>query len=398
MNGARACVNVRHAHALTLMVAFSATVMLGCGHQVGEERHADADKLGPQEVRLSEAAVRAAGIRTVPISREVFHPHVVASGVIRPVAQKSVTVRAPAAGRVARVLADVGERVNVGRTLAEVESQELTATVARVRTAMARQTAARQSLQRAQALLEMHGISRAEVDLRNADYEAASAEAFAARQDLSRLGLDPEGLTREMPPMAAFPITAPLPGVVLARWVSPGLLIEKDGALFEIADLATVWAVVDVYEKDLGHVQEQGDVEVLTDAYAGASFTGRIALVEPTLDEASRTAHVRVVLDNRLGKLRPGMFVTVALPLRGASEIEAPAVPADAVQKIAGLPAVFVEKEPGRYELRPVETGLEAYGLVEIRTGLKEGEKVVVAGAFILKSELMKGSIAGEEH
>jgi cobalt-zinc-cadmium efflux system membrane fusion protein len=382
--------------------------LVGCGARSEPERHAGveepgaheagANEAGAQEVRLSVMAGVMAGIETATVSREVFHPHVVASGVIRPVAQKSVVVRAPAAGRVARVLADVGEKVRAGRILAEVESQDLTAAVARVRTAIARQTAARKSLQRAEALLEMRGISRAEVELRDAESQAASAEAFAARQDLARLGLDLESLTRETSPMAAFPITAPLSGVVLSRSVSPGLLVEKDGALFEIADLATVWAVVDVYERDLGLIEQQGDVEVRTDAYTGTMFTGRIALVEPALDEASRTAHVRVVLDNSPGKLRPGMFVTVAVPLRGAPGVETLAVPAGAVQKIAGLTAVFVEKKPGLYELRPVETGLEAHGIVEIRTGLKEGETIVTTGAFLLKSELLKGSIAGEEH
>ena len=138
-------------------------------------------------------------------------------------------------------------------------------------------------------------------------------------------------------------------------------------------------------------------MEVRTDAYPEEVFTGRIALVEPVLDEASRTVHVRIVLENRFGKLRPGLFVTVAVPLRGASEIEATAVPSGAIQNISGLPAVFVEREPNRFELRPVEAGREAHGMVEIRHGLKEGEKVVAEGAFVLKSELLKGTIEGEE-
>lgn len=384
--------------ALALATAFSTTAWIGCGDRADVDRHAEVQDPGLHEVRLSADAVKTAGIGTIQVSREVFHPHVVASGVIRPVAQKSVSVRSPAAGRVVRVLVDVGERVRAGQSLAEVESQELAAAFARHRTAAAKQTAALKSLQRAESLLSIQGISRAEVEVRRAEAEVASAEALAARQDLARLGLVPVGLEETFQQLAAFPITAPLPGTVLARTVSPGLLVEKDAALFEIADLATVWAVVDVYEKDLGLVQEQGDVEVKTDAYPDTTFSGRIALIEPSLDEASRTAHVRVVLDNRPGRLRPGMFVTVALPLHGASKIEAVAVPAGAVQKIAGLPAVFVEREPGLYELRPVETGLEAHGMVEIRDGLKGGEKVVTAGAFILKSELLKDSIAGEEH
>ncbi|HET6372554.1 MAG TPA: efflux RND transporter periplasmic adaptor subunit, partial [Candidatus Polarisedimenticolia bacterium] len=186
-------------------------------------------------------------------------------------------------------------------------------------------------------------------------------------------------------------------GVVLNRSVSPGLLVDKDASLFEIADLTRVWAVADVYEKDLGQLQESGEVEVQSDAYVGTLFKGRIGLVEPALDEASRTAHVRVVLDDRSARLRPGMFVTVLIPLKSASTAKALAVPAEAVQKISGLSAVFVQTAPGRFELRPVEVGREAHGMVEIRNGLREKEKVVTRGAFVLKSELMKGSIEGED-
>ena len=125
---------------------------------------------------------------------------------------------------------------------------------------------------------------------------------------------------------------------------------------------------------------------------------GRIELIEPTLDEASRTAHVRVALDNHSGQLLPGLFVTVAIPLRGASEALATAVPDEAVQKITGIPGVFIERERGVYELRPVETGREAHGMVEILHGLQEGDRVVSRGAFLLKSELLKSTIAGDEH
>ncbi|MGH9749960.1 MAG: efflux RND transporter periplasmic adaptor subunit [Candidatus Polarisedimenticolia bacterium] len=334
----------------------------------------------------------------IPVSRESFHPHVVASGVIRPVAQKNVNVRALVAGRVMSVSVDVGDRVLPGRTLATLEGPEVTAALARYRTASARKVAARQSLERAENLLNIQAISRAEVDLRKSEAESTAAEAEAARQDLFRMGLDPGAMPRDAAGLEGIPIVAPMSGVVLERTVSPGLLVERDAPLFEIADLSTVWAVVDIYEKDLGGVKERGEVEVRTDAYPDVVFTGRIALIEPTLDEASRTAHVRVVLDNASGKFRPGLFVTVAVPLRGASEVQVAAVPADAVQKISGLPAVFVEKSPGLFELRPVETGREAHGMIEIRYGLREGENVVAAGTFILKSEILKGTIGGEEH
>ncbi|HEV8200634.1 MAG TPA: efflux RND transporter periplasmic adaptor subunit [Candidatus Polarisedimenticolia bacterium] len=372
--------------------------LLGCGrepaHEPGE-RPAPRDR---REVVLAEDAARAAGIDVVTVSREAFHPHVVASGVIRPVAQKSVVVRSPAGGRVVDVGVDVGDRVAHGRVLCRLEGSELTAALARHRIAAARAQAAKTALERGEKLLELKGISGAEVEVRRAEAAAAAAEGDAARRDLARLGVDPESPATAPDAPETIPVTAPRAGVVLSRSVSPGLLVPREAPLFEIADLAQVWAIVDVYEKDLGEIRGQGEVEIRTDAYPGEVFPGRIALVEPVLDEASRTAHVRVVLDNRAGRLLPGLFVTAAVPLRGADEQEATAVPAGAVQTVSGLPAVFVATAAGRYELRPVEIGREAHGMVEIRHGLKEGERVVAKGAFVLKSELLKGSIEGEDH
>jgi cobalt-zinc-cadmium efflux system membrane fusion protein len=339
----------------------------------------------------------AAGIRSVPVSKEVFHPHVVATGVIRPDAQRSVIVRSRIAGRVVRVAADVGEKVSSGQLLAVLEGPEVTAALARYRTAVAREAAASRAAERGAKLLQIGALSQAEVEARNSEAEVAAAEVAAARQDLSRLGLDPGGDSSDPARSSEFRITSPLAGTVLERQVSPGLLVEREAALFSVADLARVWAVADVYEKDLGQIQAEGEVEVRSDAFPDQVFVGRIAMVEPALDEAARTAHVRVVLENPDGKLRPGLFVTVAVPLRGASEVEAMAIPAGALQKISGLSAVFVELGPGRFELRPVDIGREAHGFVEVRHGLELGEKVVSEGAFVLKSELLKGSIEGED-
>jgi len=384
------------ASAWTLVWAIT-VLSSGCRQTSEAPPKAQPPKADSRIVVLSEEVLRAAGVKVIPVSREAFHPHVVASGVIKPDAQQSVTVRTRVAGRILQVLSDVGQRVRAGERLAIIEGPEVTAVLARHRIAAARAAAAGKSAERAERLLELKAMSRAEVEARKAEAEAAEAEASAARQDLVRLGLNPDSAGADSEHPSQFSVTAPLAGVVLERTISPGLLVEKDASLFTIANLSRVWAVTDVYEKDLGQIREEGEAEVRTDAYPGEVFTGRIALIEPAMDEASRTAHVRIVLDNRSGKLRPGLFVTAAVPLRGASEIEATAVPAEAVQNISGLPAVFVQMQPGRFELRPVETGREAHGMIEIRHGLQGGEQVVAEGAFILKSELLKGTIAGEE-
>jgi cobalt-zinc-cadmium efflux system membrane fusion protein len=383
--------------AMRVVMLLLAVTALTCGRNEVPSQGTARATGGRREVVLEEQALAASGIKVVPVTWEAFHPHVVASGVIRPDSQRSVTVRARVAGRVVRVLVDVGEQVRVGQPLAFIEGSEITAALARHRTAFAREAAARMAADRAARLLELKAMSRAELEARSAEAEAAAAEVAASREDLIRLGLAPDSPRAALTSPAEIAVSTPMAGVVLSRAVAPGLLVDKDASLFEVADLSRVWAVADVYEKDLGQLQENGEVEVNTDAYAGVVFMGRIALVEPALDEASRTAHVRVVLDNRSGKLRPGMFVTVSVPLRGAADAKAAAVPAEAVQKISGLRAVFVQTGPGRFELRPVEVGREAHGMVEIRNGLEEGESVVASGAFVLKSELLKASIEGEE-
>ncbi|MCI0566897.1 MAG: efflux RND transporter periplasmic adaptor subunit [Acidobacteria bacterium] len=372
-------------------------LLLGCGGSPESPESSPPEAPATGEVTLSQEVIVAAGIRSVLVSKEVFHPHVVASGVIRPDSQRSVIIRSRIAGRVVRVAVDVGGKVGSGQLLATLEGPEVTAALARYRTAIAREAAARRAAERGAQLLQIGALSLAEVEARNSDAEVASAEAAAARQELSRLGLDPGGDPPDASHASEFRVSSPLSGIVLERHVSPGLLVEREAPLFSVADLSRVWAVADVYEKDLGQIQAEGEVEVRSDAFPDQVFLGRIAMVEPTLDEAARTAHMRVVLENPEGKLRPGLFVTVAVPLRGASEVEATAIPAGALQKISGLTAVFVELGGGRYELRPVEIGRDAHGFVEVRHGLVEGEKVVSEGAFVLKSELLKGTIEGED-
>jgi cobalt-zinc-cadmium efflux system membrane fusion protein len=350
-------------------------------------------------VELSPEARGAAGIRVEPAGTEAFRPRLRTSGLVRPETEKSVSVRARTAGRVLRVFVDVGTPVQAGETLATLEGPDVTGALARYRTAVAREAVARKALERADRLLEVSAISRGERDARQADAEAAASEAEAARQEIERLGLDPRTAAAPGKP-SEIRVTSPLAGTVLEKSVSPGLLVDKDVPLFLVAALDRVWAVMDVYEKDLGRVQVPGEAEVRSDAYPLAVFKGRLTLVEPAIDEGTRTAHARVVLDNRGGRLKPGLTVTADLPVHegsGAAAREAVAVPADAVQKLSGMTAVFVEKEEGHYALTPVEVGDESGGLVEIRKGLAKGDRVVVSGAFVLKSELLKKSLAGEE-
>jgi membrane fusion protein, heavy metal efflux system len=381
----------------TVVLALAAVVACA-GHESKEEA---ASRPGPEvsgaarSITLSAAARRAGGIRVVSVTERKVPLRLTLPGTLQPDPQRSVTVRARSGGRILRVLVDVGSRVAEGQVLARLEGAEVTAALARYRTAVARAAAARESLARAERLLEIRGISRGERDARAAEATAADAEAEAARQDLRRLGLEPE-TTDDVAHLAELKIASPLAGTVLERAASPGQLVEKEAPLFVVADLAHLWAVLEVYEKDIGRLALEGDVEIGCDAYPDAVFAGRLALVEPAVEPGSRLGRVRVVLDNHDRRLRPGLTVLARVPLQES----APAVltlPAGAVQHLQGIAAVFVETGDGRFELRPVDTGLDSEGLVEIRRGVTAGERVVVEGAFVLKSELLKSGLREED-
>ena len=340
---------------------------------------------------LTAEAQQAAGIRVTTATRVAFTPRLTTSGVIRPDTQKSVSVNAPVGGRLGAVLVDVGTRVARGAPLATLTGPEVTATVARLRTADAKADAARRSLERADRLLAVQAISRAERETRAAETEVSAAEAVAARQDVGALNV------RGRTGTAAAAIVAPVGGVVLEKVAAPGLLVDKDAPLFVLADLSIVWAVLDVYGKDVGNISSGAEATVQSDAYPGATWQGSVTLVEPMIDEASKMARVRVALANADRRLRPGTLVTAALPLREVAGHAMTAVPSAAVQRLSGITSVFVEVSPGKYALRAIEIGREVGGMVEVLGGVREGERVVVGGTFYLKGELLKATLTGDE-
>jgi cobalt-zinc-cadmium efflux system membrane fusion protein len=345
---------------------------------------------GPRVLRLSPEALAAAGLDVVTASRADLRPSAPAAGFVTPDARRSVTVRTPAEGRVARVAVDAGTRVRRGETLFLIESSEASAALSRHTAAVGREDVARQALERAEGLLAMDAISRSETERRRVEAEAAAAEARAARQDLRRLGVDPSRQDSRLE------VVAPMEGTVLEVSGVEGGLVERETPLAVVGDLSRVWALVEVPVAAAGAIEPATEVEVRSPDLPGAVFSGRVGLVEPVVSAATARLRVRIVLDNPGGELRPGLFVSTELPL-AEPPIEGTAVPSDAIQRFSGVSAVFVETGPGTFELRPVETGREAGGRVEVRRGLRDGERVVARGSFVLKSELLESSIAAED-
>jgi membrane fusion protein, copper/silver efflux system len=219
--------------------------------------------------------------------------------------------------------------------------------------------------------------------------------AERARQRLRVLGISSEeiaAMVKRGKPDEVVRIHSPVSGYVVALNVVQGDRVDPDRELFEVADLSRVWAIADVYERELARVRPGLAASLTLDAYPGKRFDGRIQYVYPRLETETRTLPVRVAFKNAQGTLKPGLFGTVEIGLPARSAVT---VPSEAVIDTGDRRYVFVEASPGRFEPRVVTVGERSGERVEILEGLAEGERVVSSGNFFIDSESrLKASIA----
>jgi RND family efflux transporter MFP subunit len=178
-------------------------------------------------------------------------------------------------------------------------------------------------------------------------------------------------------------IVAPATGFIIARDVSPGQQFEKGAEWYRIADLSRVWVLADLFRNEAEYVRPGMKVRV-TIPETKKTFNAVASTVLPQFDATSRTLKVRLELDNPGYTLRPDMFVDVEIPVTLPSALT---IPADAVLDSGLKKTVFVDQGNGIFEPREVETGWRIGNRVEIISGLKPGERIVISGNFLIDSE-----------
>ena len=180
-------------------------------------------------------------------------------------------------------------------------------------------------------------------------------------------------------------LSAPIDGVVAELGAREGMTVMPGAALFRINGLATVWVNAEVRESEASAVRVGNAVEARTTALPGKVFKGSVSAILPEMTAATRTLKARVELANPDGELKPGMFATVNFTPTSRAEVLA--VPSEAVIKTGKRSVVIVAQPDGRFAPVEVETGIEANGRTEIRSGLEAGQRVVVSGQFLIDSE-----------
>jgi Cu(I)/Ag(I) efflux system membrane fusion protein len=334
------------------------------------------------ELDIGARAARLARIKTVEVERRVLIKVVEAPGELAFDETKAAVISSRVSGWIERLHADyTGKELHKGEPLAEIYSPELV------------------SAQKEYLLAR------------------GTELAASAREKLILFGVTPDQI-RELDErsevVTTLLIRAPIGGTIVHRNVTEGDNIAKGRVLFHMADLSGLWIVANVFETDLGLIEIGHEAIVTSDAFLGEQLTARVTFIEPTIDEKTRSAKVRLEVPNPDRRLRPGTFVRVTfeIPITGRGATAAVragetgtmehagheahmdragggviAVPRSAVVNTGRRSVAFVEIGPGRYELRHVKIGASTDSHYVVLDGLSEGERVVERGAFLLDSQ-----------
>lgn len=370
-------------------------VSSSCTHQ--EEHADDAPAASPvskttsvEEILLSPEALERAGIQLARAERRTLPSGKLIDAEVQfdPSATAHISPLVP--GKITRVRVALGEQVKRGQLLGTVASSDVSAARARLDQARARLSAAESTKTRQQQLqVEGIGAQRALIEA-EAQVVELRAEVEGLRQQLSVFGSGSAG---------ELQLVAPIEGTIVALHGTLGENATPEQPVFTITDPSRVWMRGHVPEREIPHVQTGMNAIVRILALPELRMSGTVKYVAPAIDERTRTLPIQVQLEVPDPRLKSGLFGSIELIPEGKDERPL-VLPLEAIVTLDGKTSVFVPgQEPGRFQPREVTLGRRAAGLVEVITGLQEGEELAIRGTFTLKSTLRSNELSeGHEH
>ena len=351
-------------------------------------------------VTLSQDMQTSSGIEVKPVSLEEAAVPITATAAIEMNMDRAAKISPRVTGKAVKIIASQGDRVKAGQALAYLDSVELDQIWSDYRKAQGKVALMRKSLQREETLFLKKISPEKDVLKARQELDEAEADINFAKERFRLVGVDVAqfAATKGNGSHPLVPVTSPVGGVVIEKAVTQGEVVSPEKTLFLVADLSTLWVVIDVYEKDMSRLRVGTGVKVSVTAFPDKVFQGKISYIADVVDEKTRTEKARVTIDNASGLLKPGMFASVLIETRNVKGERLIAVPEEAVQIEGASRYVFVRVAPDKFARRDVEVGRTIGKSLEVTAGLKEGEGVAVKGAFTLKSELKKGELEGDAH
>ena len=350
---------------------------------------------GEVEVVLTADALGRIGLKTARVGAVEARAAVQVPGTVTPHGYREVKVTPITGGIVTKVHAELGAAVRRGMPLATLFSVDLADAQTKYLSMAAMVDADHKKLERTRKLVEIGAASRQELEEVTAVHTSRATELEAARQRLLLLGLSREHVATLVSPsqvVSEIVVPAPIDGVVTGRTANLGQVVGMGQELFVVTDLSDVWVVGDLYEQDFAAVGVGSEAVVTAPAYPGLALRGRVAYIDPRIEPATRTAKVRVEVPNADGRLRLGMYVTLAFTTRGSGRTVV--VPRSAVQALGDRHVVYLpaKDDEGKFVQRSVKLGPPIGDGYAVLAGLSPGEVVVTEGSFFLRAEAVRNN------
>ncbi len=330
---------------------------------------------------LSRGFRERAGVAFTALALAPFKPSVRVVGTVSLNPTHVAAIGTRLRGTVRRTFKVEGDAVRANEALAEVESAELGEAQSRIAQAQASFNAAELHARREKELLEKGLTTAREAEVATSELAQERASLQSAEQRVRALG----GLGE----FGTFVVRSPIAGHVIERHLSPGQSVEGNAVGFKVADLDHLWVELSVFERDLGFVKLDDDVEVSPLADPGVKLPGKVAHVGELIDPATRSAEVRLAVDFPKFHLRPGQSVHATITSASVQR-EALLVPHTAVVFVDGKATVFVADDDTHVRAAPVTLGASDGTHHEVLEGVSPGQRVATGGVFALKSELFR--------
>jgi cobalt-zinc-cadmium efflux system membrane fusion protein len=336
--------------------------------------NADPDVFSTSEPQLFKTA--KAETRSLPTE-------LTANGTVTPDVNRTIHVTSLGGGRVVDLKVKLGDTVTKGQTLLIISSPDLAAAMSDYQKAVADEVLSHKALDRAQLLYDKGAIAAKDLETAQDAEDKAKVDLSTGAQHVRVLGADPAH------PSVMIDLRAPVSGTIVEQNVAgfEGVKsLDNTPNLFTIADLSQVWVVCDVFENDLSEVRLGDAADIRFNAFGDRVFKGTVTNVSQVLDPATRSAKVRIVLSNREGSLKPGMFAVANF--RSRKTTQRVVVPATAIMRLHDKDWIFRKEGEKNFRRVVVQAdGLTPDGMQEIREGLKAGDEVV-ANALEFSTEV----------
>jgi RND family efflux transporter MFP subunit len=321
-------------------------------------------------IQLDQKEQTDIGVETVEVRRRNLQRALMAVAKVDEPETQLASISSRIGGRIDKLYVDfTGQQVRRGQAIASLYSPEVFSTAEEYRLAL-------ENRKRLGTGAEPLAVSGAE-DLVN-----------ASRRRLELWGLTTQQLDEiasSAKPQIELPIYSTVSGIVTERKVTQGQYVNAGEVLFTVTDLSTIWVKADVYQPDLPSVRTGQPVEITSDSLPGTTLHGRVAFLDTSINPQTRTASGRIEVPNPSMRLRPGMFVQVKFAAAAGHDVLA--IPRSAVLDTGMRKFVYVAKGNGEFEGRQVQLGPAGTDYYPVLAGLKEGERIVSQGSFLIDSQ-----------